>query len=431
MDPSKIQAMLDWPVPADAKGLRGFLGLTGYYRKFIKGYGTIAKPLTELTKKGSFLWTPATEAAFATIKTAMTTAPVLKLPDFSLPFIVETDASYYGLGTVLIQDKHPLAFISKALGVKNLGLSIYEKEMLAILLAVSKWRSYLLHTTFIIRTDHKSLKFLLEQKVSTPLQHRYLTKLLGFDYKIEYKKGADNGVADALLRANALPGECRMAMATTLQPMWVGEILQSYQGDAEVQDVITELVTFPYNVSFYSYRDGLLRFKGKLVVGNTLNLRTQILEYMHSSSVGGYSGITATYQRVAAHFWWNGMRQQVQRLVRECHICQISKHEHVYSPGLLQPLPVPTQPWTYISMDFIEQLPLSAKRDTIWVIVDRFTKYSHFVALSHPFSASSLATLFLDTIYKLHGLPQSVVSDRDKIFTSQFWTHLFKLLGIQ
>lgn len=119
----------------------------------------------------------------------MLTTPVLKLPDFSKPFIVETDACYYGLGVVLMQDQHPLAFLSKALGVKNLGLSIYEKEFLAILLAVEKWRVYLLHASFIIRTDQKSLKYLLEQKVSTPLQHRYLTKLWGFDYQIEYKKG--------------------------------------------------------------------------------------------------------------------------------------------------------------------------------------------------------------------------------------------------
>lgn len=319
-----------------------------------------------------------------------------------------------------MQNNHPLAFISRALGPKNLGLSIYEKELLAILLAVTKWRSYLLHSTFVIRTDQRSLKFLLEQKLSTPLQHRYLTKLLGFDYQIEYKRGVENKVADALSRANAV-GERRTATAVALQPMWVTELVQSYQQDQELGNLIAELVSFPFHVSFYTYTDGLLWFKGRLVVGNVQQLREQIMTYMHASSVGGHLGITATFQRLTAVFWWEGVRADVQKFVQACHVYQISKHEHVHTPGLLQPLPIPSQAWTHISMDFIEQLPLSSKKDTIWVTVDCFTKYSHFIALSHPFTASALAGVFVDTVYKLHGLPHSVVSDRDRIFTSQFW----------
>lgn len=150
---------------------------------------------------------------------------------------------------------------------------------------------------------------------------------------------------------------------------------------------------------------------------------------MHDSSVGEHSGVTATFQRVAGVFWWAGLREQVLQYVTACHICQLSKHKNVHSPGLLQPFPIPEQAWSHISMDFIEQLPVSTKKDTIWVIVDRFTKYAQFIALSHPYTASSLATVFLDMVYKLHGLLISVVSDRDKIFTSSFWQQLFKLIG--
>lgn len=136
VDPSKIEGVQNWPLPQTIKALRGFLGLTGYYRKFVKGYGVIAKPLTSLLKKGNFKWTPEVEKAFHTLKEAMTQTPVLQLPDFSKPFIVETDASYGGMGAVLMQEKHPLAYLSKALGPKSMGLSIYEKEFLAIILAI-------------------------------------------------------------------------------------------------------------------------------------------------------------------------------------------------------------------------------------------------------------------------------------------------------
>ncbi|XP_012844847.1 PREDICTED: uncharacterized protein LOC105964883, partial [Erythranthe guttata] len=199
VDPRKINGVKDWPQPANVKALRGFLGLTGYYRKFVKHYGIIAKPLTDLLRKGQFEWSEAATLAFDQLKQAMSTTPILQLPNFSKVFIVETDACDSGIGDVLMQEGHPLAFLSKALGPKSLGLSVYEK-FLAILLAVQKWRDYLVHATFVIRTDQRSLKYLLEQKITTPIQQKYLAKLLGFSYKIEYKRGCENQEADALSR---------------------------------------------------------------------------------------------------------------------------------------------------------------------------------------------------------------------------------------
>lgn len=428
-DPHKIQAMVDWPVPKSVKALRGFLGLTGYYRSFVRQYGVIARPLTELTKKGKFKWGPEADIAFQKLKEAMSSAPVLQLPDFSKVFILETDASYSGLGAVLMQENHPIAYISKALGPRSLGLSVYEKELLAIILATQKWRAYLIHNQFIIKTDQQSLKYLLEQKISTPLQHKYLTKLLGFDYKIEYKRGVENKAADGLSRQFAEEGSC--LAITTIHPAWIEEIVTTYDGDEVVQDIIAELVTCPYNVSHFSYNEGLLRYHGKLYVGSSTAIRNQIIETMHSSPLGGHSGIQGTLQRLRAIFHWPGMKQAVKEFVLACQTCQLCKHENVKTPGLLQPLPIPDQAWMHISMDFIEQLPISEGKDTIWVVVDRFSKYAHFISLHHPFTASSLANNFLDTIYKLHGLPSSIVSDRDRIFTSQFWSQLFKLLGVQ
>ncbi|XP_026449232.1 uncharacterized protein LOC113349472 [Papaver somniferum] len=171
-DPDKVAAMVSWPQPTTLKQLRSFLGLTGYYRKFIKGYGNICKPLTELLKKDSFIWNDDATTAFSAIKSAMNQALVLALPDFTKPFTLETDACSRGVGAVLLQDNMPIAFYSKPLGPKALALSTYEKEFLAIVMAIHKWRYYLSHNQFIINTDHQSLKYLMEQKLSSALQQK-------------------------------------------------------------------------------------------------------------------------------------------------------------------------------------------------------------------------------------------------------------------
>jgi hypothetical protein len=160
-DKGKVAPIIKWQPPTNVKELRSFLGMTGYYRKFIKSYGIISRTLTDFLKKGAqYVWNSKKEAAFQALKSALVTAPVLALPDFSKTFIVETDACSKGVGAVLIQDNHPLAFISKALGPRHRGLSTYEKECLAILMAVDKWRSYLQHGEFVIRTDQRSLMHL-------------------------------------------------------------------------------------------------------------------------------------------------------------------------------------------------------------------------------------------------------------------------------
>jgi hypothetical protein len=164
-DPEKIQAMLEWPLTKTTKALRGFLGLTGYYRKFIKGYGTIAAPLTALLRHNSFIWTSSASEAFQNLKRAVTQTPVLALPNFSQPFLIECDASEIGIGAVLMQSNRPIAFLSKALKGKALHMSVYEKELFALVTAIQKWRPYLLGKPFVVRTDQQSLKFLLEQKI--------------------------------------------------------------------------------------------------------------------------------------------------------------------------------------------------------------------------------------------------------------------------
>lgn len=211
-NPNKISCMLSWPIPQNVKQLRGFLGLTGYYRKFIKHYGISSSPLTKLLKKDNFYWTQESDLAFQRLKEAMTTSPVLALPNFSQPFVLETDASGKGVGVVLMQDHRPTAFLSKALNLRNQALSIYEREFLAVVIAVKKWRTYLQGHKFIIRTDQQALRHLFDQKSMNPTKQRWLTKLLGLDYEIQFRSGIEDKAADALSRHPTFNYECTLSL---------------------------------------------------------------------------------------------------------------------------------------------------------------------------------------------------------------------------
>ncbi|KAJ4756090.1 polyprotein [Rhynchospora pubera] len=431
-DPKKIQAMCEWPTPRSVKELRGFLGLTGYYRKFVRNYGVIAKPLTEQLKKNAFQWGPEADVAFTELKKAMTTTPVLAMPDFSKEFIIETDASERGMGAVLMQGRQPIAFLSKKLGPKSIGLSIYEKEFLALLTAVQKWKHYLMGGPFIIRTDQIALKHLLEQRVHHAMQHKGLCKLMGLDYKIEYKRGVTNKVADALSRVEAKENHVSELRAVTeLKPQWVEEIKESYQGDSGAHELLERLDQDQGDQDKYSVHQGVIRYKGRIYVGNMKEWRKKLVEEVHSTSIGGHSGVLGTYQRIKKMFYWPGMKETVKEFVKTCERCQLNKGEHVAGPGLLQPVPIPEGAWQGISMDFITKLPRSEGKTAILVIVDRFTKYAHFISLATPYTAKDIAQLFLQHIYKLHGLPLSIITDRDPLFTSKFWKEIMGSLGVK
>jgi hypothetical protein len=226
-DPSKISEITNWSPPKNIKQLRQFLGLTGYYRRFVRGYASICKPLHEALKKDSFVWTESQQQAFTHLKTVMSTPPVLILPNFTLPFQLETDASGTGLGAVLMQKGQPIAFFSKAIGVKAAALSIYEKEALAILEALRKWRHYLLGNKLIIKTDQRSLKYLSSQRLLEGIQHKLMLKLLEFDFAIEYKKGTENSVADALSRKYTDTENASCHAISTVVPTWITEVIAS------------------------------------------------------------------------------------------------------------------------------------------------------------------------------------------------------------
>lgn len=240
-------------------------------------------------------------------------------------------------------------------------------------------------------------------------------------------------VADALFRKadhQAEKNNSQCLLVSQLQPKWIEEILASYEGDQEVLQAITILSSNPDPTMNISMQQGVLRYKGNAWVGQKGWLRQQLITTIHSSGLGGHSGVWATYQRLKSVFYWRAMLEQVKVIVQECDICQRCKDEQVAYPSLLQPLPIPEVAWKHISMDFIESIPKSEGKDTILVVIDSYSKFAHFISLSHPFTASQVARLFLDNVYKLHGLPKSIVTDRDKIFLSHFWKEFFKQFGV-
>ncbi|CAN6347636.1 unnamed protein product [Urochloa humidicola] len=427
-DPSKIEIIKKWPSPTSVTELRAFLGLAGYYRRFIKGYGIICKPLFNALKKNAFQWTDEQEEAFSQIKEIMSAPPVLALPDFTKPFILETDASGSGIGAVLMQNGKPISFLSKTLGPKASAASTYEKEALAILEALKKWKHYLASTSVIIRTDQQSLKYIHDQRLVEGVQHKLLIKLLGFNYTVEYKKGKENTVADALSRATHTSEILALSAAI---PVWMEQVTSSYEQDQHCLQMISKLSIDGQAIPNYSLHNGILRYKGKLVIGANADLRKQLITTFHSSVFGGHSGERATYKRLQLIFHWPCMLQQVKEFVQQCPVCQKNKSENIPYPGLLAPLPVPEMAWTHVSMDFIEGLPKSQGKDVILVVVDRFTKYAHFIALSHPYSAQHVVNAYMENVFKLHGLPKVMVTDRDPIFTSTVWQSMFKSLQVE
>lgn len=287
-DPKKIQDVVNWAVPNTVKKLRGFLGLAGYYRKFVKGFGEISKSLTQLLRKGvPFQWTQDTDNAFQHLKKALVSAPVLALPDFTKQFTLETDASEFGIGAVLSQDNHPIAFLSRALGPKSKGLSTYEKEYMAILLAVDHWRPYLQHAEFLILTDHHSLKHLSEQRLHTPWQQKAYTKLLGLQYKICYRKGIYNSTADALSRKEDTVKAELVAISEGV-PLWMQDVIQSYETDSNSTQLLAELSINPNARPHFTLKQGILMYKGRIWVGQNGDLQSKIIDALHSAPIGGH-----------------------------------------------------------------------------------------------------------------------------------------------
>jgi hypothetical protein len=262
----------------------------------------------------------------------------------------------------------------------------------------------------------------MTQVIQTPEQQFYLAKLLGYSYEIIYKPGAQNKVADALSRVHCL-------MITIPHFEFLAKFKEQVLYDEEFQQLLVQIQLQPEAYPHYRVLDGLIFFKGKLFVPSKSSFKQTLLEEFHSSPVGGHSGIHRTFGRLQENVFWHGMCREVADFVKACLICQQTKPA-THSPyGLLHPLPIPERVWEDISLDFVIGLPSFQTHTVILVVVDRLSKAAHFGMLPTGFTAVRVADLFAKMICKLHGMPRSMVSDRDAIFLSKFWKELFRLSG--
>lgn len=228
---------------------------------------------------------------------------------------------------MLQQEGHSIAYVSKALGPRNQLLSTYEKECVAILLVVEHWRAYLQHNEFVIKTDQRSLTHLDDQRLTTPWQHKALTKLMGLSYKICYKKGIENRVVDALSRVSNNPSQGLLAIYT-LQPVWLQELVDAYSTDPMTTNILSTLAVNNPSGHF-SLQQGIIKYKGKIWVGNIKSIQNKILQSLHASPIRGHSGFPVTYKRIKTLFAQPSMKSIIHHFVSHCSTCQQAKHERV------------------------------------------------------------------------------------------------------
>lgn len=301
--------------------------------------------------------------------------------------MVDCDASGSGVGAVLHQGERPIAFFSRAVASHHAKLAAYERELIGLVKAVRHWRPYLWGRAFTIRTDHYSLKFLLDQRLSTIPQHHWVSKLFGFDFVVVFRPGKQNAAADALSRR----AEGLSVNAISTPQFTVFEHIRAAVLDTPELVSLRDRILGGQADAGWSFVDGLIIFKGRIFLPASSPLWPQLIAEVHNA---GHEGIQKTLHRLRASFYNPSLSKLVREFVAGCIVCQRNKTEHLHPAGLLQPLVVPTTVWSDISMDFVEGLPKVHGKSVILSVVDRFSKYAHFMALSHPYTASSVARVF-------------------------------------
>ncbi|CAJ2662068.1 unnamed protein product [Trifolium pratense] len=458
VDPSKVEAVQNWPRPTTVKEIRSFLGLAGYYRRFVKDFSKLAFPLTRLTqKKVEFQWTDACEESFQKLKQYLTSAPVLALPTSGGGYAVYCDASRVGLGCVLMQHGKVIAYASRQLKRHEQNYPTHDLEMAAVIFALKIWRHYLYGETLEIYTDHKSLQYIFKQRDLNLRQRRWMELLKDYDCTILYHPGKANVVADALSRKSMgslahlaaikrpiikefqelvesgvqleIDSSKALLAHVQIRSTLVDDIKEAQSKDSDlvktVDDVRNGKVS-NFSVDF----DGVLWLNSRLCVPNVGELRRKILEEAHHSSYTIHPGSNKMYQDLREFYWWEGMKKDVADFVSKCLVCQQVKAEHQKPAGLLQPVEIPEWKWEDIAMDFVTGLPRTQKGyDSVWVIIDRLTKSAHFLPVKTTYTASQYAKLYLEEIVSLHGVPVSIISDRGAQFTAQFWKSFQSALG--
>jgi RNase H-like domain found in reverse transcriptase/Reverse transcriptase (RNA-dependent DNA polymerase)/Integrase zinc binding domain/Chromo (CHRromatin Organisation MOdifier) domain/Retrotransposon gag protein/Zinc knuckle/Retroviral aspartyl protease len=466
-DQAKVKTIQEWPQPQNVRDVQSFLGLANYYRKFIKGYSKIATPLTRLTRKDQeWEWKQEQEKAFRELKGQFSKEPVLAMYDPEKEITLETDASDYAIGAVLSQPDqngklHPVMFHSRKFLPAEINYDVHDKELLAIVDAFEVWESYLSGTKHQVKviTDHQNLTYFTTTKKLSRRQARWSEKLQHCNFAIQYRKGTENGRADAISRRSdyqqdmpdqdqqilkkqangdltyANPqgtSETQLSAVYRVETTSDQEIIDAYDNDSMAQELKKRKETDGH---IHETPDGYIRFYGKVYVPTSQ--RERIIEESHGKPTTGHQGYHRTWNWLKERYYFPNMKDMVRESIKKCDSCLRNKHVRHEPYGHMQITEVPDRPFASIAMDWITKLPPSEepmtkqKYDSIWVVVDRLTKFAYFLPYKESSTTEALVYQFLRNIVAVHGAPEEIYSDRDKWLTSKFWKTTMTELGIK
>ena len=457
-DPSKVKAVTDWPMPRTLTEIRAFLGFVNFYRRFIPNFSHIAAPLTNLTKTTSPRcgeMTPAAEKAFLVLKEKITSAPTLVIPytGGDAEFTIVTDASGYAIGMALHQDQghglQPVAFEARKLNKHEQNYPVQERELLAVVEALRVFRCYVEGCNKVtVVTDHDSLTTFLTHKDLRGRKARWAEVLAPYApyLHIDYKPGRVN-CADPLSRRPDFAGSLLLHGPTLTNPLYEveeGDMSGEYGnyfacGLSTISSPIMEEVIKLYGIDpmyqeggklppFITKSNNVYWCQDRLCIPNSKDLKMRLLQEAHDSPISAHGGVFKTLKKLTTHYWWPKMRKEVKEYVESCPICQRIKSPRHLPYGKLHSLPTPSQPWEIVSMDLVTDLPPSGGYNTVLIFVCLLTKQAIFIPTTKEAKSEDLASLFFEYVFRYHGLPKALVSDRDSKFTSGFWRHLFSLL---
>lgn len=457
VDPEKVKAIVEWPIPQSVKDLRKWLGLANYLHKYTKNYADIVRPLSSLLRKDAvWEWTAKCARAFEDVKKSLTEAPILALADQDKPFSVVCDASDFAIGCALLQKddmgkERVISYQSRQLKPAERNYPVHDKELLAMKYALVKFRIYLLGSKpFVIYTDHASLRTAVKTPHLSQRMARWLSYFSEYNFTVEYKPGKANHLADALSRRPDYESTITANTVSSVKSPLLDEIRVAYNKDPHCKQLVEYFNSTDSSKSLnqldskaqsrlhrYSFHEGILYYSldesdsPRILVPHDTELKNRILFEYHDTPVSGHLGRDKTYLAVSRDYYWPQMEKWVRKYVRVCEVCQRTKP----SPSLrapLQSLPIARDCWKSVSMDFIFGLPADKEARTgVLVIVDRFSKMVHLVPVKDTITAQETASVFIDTVFRLHGMPETIISDRDPRFVATFWKHLFDLLGTQ
>ncbi|OWZ22791.1 polyprotein [Phytophthora megakarya] len=447
MDPDKVLTIKNWAVPRTLEELHSFVGLTGYVQRFCPDVAALIASMFNLLKKktkrnAKLHFDEEQLKNFKEPKRRLCNPPVLHLPDFTLPALT--------LASLLLEE-----FSSKS----------STQELLAIVHALTAFRVYCLDKSPIVETDHKSLEGLFTQKMANRRLARWYNILAEYQPTFAYLPGAKNGIADALSRRPDLQPETKFfhdlsvtsfndtsfslaVSEVTTDTELVTKTKKAYLKDRETHAIFAVIKRRKQQSKAmpkihrhklyccYSEADRLLWYQTtsddvpRIAVPNDVKLRQTIISECHDTNYSGRPGAERTYLTLAKRWYWSKMFKSIQKFVTDCEPCRRNKPRLNKPPRLLELLKIPDERWRSVSMDIITDLPRTKNDvDSIWVVVDRLTKRCHFVPTTKKVTAEGVARLFIDKIWKHHGMPTNIISDRDRKFVAAFWQHIFKSIG--